>query len=236
MKIRNIVQNPDGIQKFINDCVLNPTEVVYNWDIDLSQFVLFGYKVNIVLPAKMTTLPYNISKCDDFILDASHIASWHNMPKQRFYTYGQDISISLESTTHLDMKQLSIEYPHLTDLTLIAFDNFDLHDLFNIKIDDILVLKRMGQQKIYDLSNYENINSKILEFSDNEHKFNNLQYVLLCDNIKMFFINACLYYTPNQIDELRKIIHHYIHKDNRKEHVMDFCVELIDAGFEYETT
>ena len=94
----------------------------------------------------------------------------------------------------------------------------------------------MGQQKIYDLSNYENINSRILEFSDNEHKFNNLQYVLLCDNIKMFFINACLYYTANQIDELRKIIHHYIHKDNRKEHVMDFCVELIDAGFEYETT
>lgn len=84
--------------------------------------------------------------------------------------------------------------------------------------------------RIYDFSNYDNINIDSLFVYFDNIPITNLSYIIENDSMEFNEIN--FYYKNKFLNNLFKITSKYLEMDNKKDHIMDFTLEMIDSGFE----
>ena len=225
----------NNVENFIKDCMIEPFDnyVTFCYDDNKMEYYIIGEHINISLDDQLQ-IPFEIRKCDYFTIESNTINSWDNFPKIRYYINEPDISLTLNNTEKLDMSQLHIQFPKLSELRFNNFNNFDLKNINGIKINNLLYFRNINSKNIFDLSQYQDIIASGLEFSDSLYSFKNLQCVLLYKHIKRVYFNYSEIYTNSQIDILRKIMNDFLSKNNKKEYTMDMTLALLNSGFENE--
>ncbi len=93
-----------------------------------------------------------------------------------------------------------------------------------------VAFNKCADPHIYDFSNYDNINIESLFVYFDNIPITNLSYII--ENDSMEFNEIHFYYKNKFLNMLFKITSKYLQMDNKSEHIMDFTLEMIDAGFE----
>ena len=222
-----------SITDFVDECINEFGRPTTAFDVNKVCYYIIGEELDLSLN-NQTRIPFEIRKCDYFRIESNTLNSWDNFPKRRYYIDEPDISITFDNTEQLDMSVLHIQYPELQELRLCYFDNFDLHNLQGMKINQLLHFRSVKPQNIYDLSQYTDIITDGLEFSENIYGFKNLPHILLCKHISRLYVNCCEIYHTTQIDILRGFIHKFLSQQNKEQYIMDMTLGLLNAGFENE--
>ena len=136
-------------------------------------------------------------------------------------------AVTFEQCNSLDFSNLD----YLDDMVICFKKTHNILPQYLCKTRFIdIQFQKCKNEHIYDFSNYDNMYVDNLEISMVGIKLRNVSNIIEKENI--FIETIRIFYAGDLISELYDILNKYLVLDNKSEHIMDFTVEMIDAGFE----
>lgn len=143
---------------------------------------------------------------------------------------GDGDSVTFEECNSLDFSNLD----YLDDMVICFYriDNLLPQYLCKNRFVDIQ-FRACKNKQIYDFGNYDNMHVENLEIwglTEDIARITNISNLIEKQNILILVIR--IFHNALYQEKLCDILDKYIRLDNKRDHIMDFTVEMIDAGFE----
>ncbi len=115
-------------------------------------------------------------------------------------------------------------------LSFIEMSNIEPQNVINLNLMELVFVK-CNNEKIYDFSNYSNIQTTYFTIKmDGMKELSNVSYLIENDDVKIQEFEIIKNHT--RLSELCYIINEFVGLDDKKETIMDFTLRMIDNGFE----
>ena len=142
---------------------------------------------------------------------------------------GNGINMTFYECNDLDFGTL--KYSNHMIITFVNIIHFDVNTLTKNPFMEIYFNNCADKSNIHDFSNYDNMETLILSiFGDDAITPINISNLIENENIDI--LDLWITSKSQNFDITCKIVNKYFQLHNKAQHIMDFTVEMIDAGFE----